>query len=102
MLAKNNELAELALEVPLDFVVNIGWDNVPLLWQNQRRRTPFRKGVIPPSEFDYDFQPGSFATDLKTLFVLFKANGVAYGLNEFENDGTFLLKLYDQHWKKVA
>jgi len=24
MLAKNNELAELALEVPLDFVVNIG------------------------------------------------------------------------------
>jgi len=50
---------------------------------------------------DFDYQPGSFATDLKTSFGLFKANGITYGLHGFECDGTFISKLYGR-WKKIA
>jgi len=54
-----------------------------------------------PTEYDFDYQPSSLATDLKTLFGMFKSNGVAYCTKDFEKDGTFLPNLYGM-WKKVA
>ena len=70
--------------------------------QKHKRKTVPRD--IPKSErgqFDLEYQPGSFDTRLKTLFGIFKSNGIVYGLKEFEKKGLFLSWLYD-HWAKIA
>jgi len=70
---------------------------------NQHRRKS--KFPLPPgshnSEFDYDYQPNSTATTLKTLFGMFKGNGIRYGLRDLEKKGTFLATLYSR-WKEIA
>ena len=38
---------------------------------------------------------------MKTLFGIFKSNGIKYGLRDFEKNGTFLANLY-YRWKEIA
>jgi len=45
------------------------------------------------TEYGFDYQPSSFANDLKTLFEMFKSNGVTYSIKDFEKDGTFFSNL---------
>jgi len=106
ILSKNIMLAELATVVPLDEDVpnvttrlffsvlsgNKSQKKEKILDEamchfcdNHRMKSPYKKNKSTvSSEYDFDYQPGSFATDLKTLFGLFKANGITYGLHDFE------------------
>ena len=71
------------------------------VFTNQHRRKtkfPLRSGSHN-SEFDYDYQPSSTATTLKTLFGIFNANGVRYGLRDFEKKELFW-QLYTHVGKK--
>jgi len=123
ILSKSNILAELSTLVPLDkdvpdvttrrfFVVLSGVKSqkkekiideaMSHFCENHRRKSVHPKAKSnAPTEYDFDYQPSSFATDLKTLFGVFKSHGVAYCINDFEKDGTFLSNLYGR-WKKVA
>jgi len=53
------------------------------------------------TEYDFEYQPSSVDTNLKTFFGGFKSNGIKYGLLDFEKNGTFLANLY-WRWKEIA
>ena len=70
--------------------------------QKYKRKTVPRD--IPKSErgqFDLEFQPRSFDTRLKTLFGIFKSNGIDYGLKKFKKMALSFMVIYD-HCEEIA
>ena len=69
------------------------------LFCNQHRcKCQFKNPSGIQSEYDFDYQPSKIDTDLKTLFGVFKSNGLKYSLRDFEK-WRFLANLYSR-WKK--
>jgi len=68
---------------------------------HHRRKTRFPNPNGKFTQYDYDYQPNTLSTSLKTLFGMFKTRGIRYGLRDFEKKGAFLANLY-LRWKKVA
>jgi len=113
ILSKSNILAELAALVALDKdVLNATARKFFLVLSGDKSQKKekildeamshfyenhcMKKSIHPkaksnaPTEYDFN---SSFATDLKTLFEMFKSNGVTYSIKDFEKDGTFLSNL---------
>ena len=122
LLKSTEDLSELSNEVPLDpDIPEIKTKQFYLLLQGDlsekkyklldecmhrfcdthRRKTKFKNPSGLVSEFDFDYQPSTFDTDLKTIFGIFKSNGVNYTLKDFEKNGGFLAKLYSR-WRDIA
>ena len=122
LLKANEDLSELATDVPLDpDVPDVKTKQFYLLLQgdlsekkyklldecmhrfceSHRRKTRFRNPTGLESEYDFDYQPSTFDTDLKTIFGIFKCNGVNYTLKDFEKNGGFLANLYTR-WREIA
>jgi len=69
---------------------------------NQHRlKKQFKSPTGKKNEYDFEYQPSLVDTDLKNPRRVFKSNGIKYGLQDFEKNGTFLANLYCR-WKKIA
>jgi len=72
------------------------------VFMNQHRlKNRIKNPTGKKTEYDFEYQPSSVDTKLKTLFGIFKSNGIKYGLRDFEKNGTFLANLY-YRWKEIA
>ena len=70
--------------------------------QKHKRKTPskdIKRGE--ESEFDYDFQPSTFGSYLRTLFGEFSMNGILYVVRDFNKNGTFLSWL-NKRWEAAS
>ena len=100
LLHSNKDLSELAVKVPIDddvpdikirqFFLHLKGDMsqkkykildecMHFFCENLRRKTRFKNPNGSETQYDFDYQPSTFATDLKTLFGIFKSNGIQYG-----------------------
>jgi len=73
-----------------------------LFVKNHKRKSPSTSIISSEKgNFDLEYQPNTFAQHLRTLFGIFKDQGIVYNLNEFEKKGDFKCWLH-QKWKEVA